>query len=593
MSYLFINPVNFVVENAPLHSIPLLMGILKDNNIEVSNLNLNSELLKNLKKPDFISDFCNRFDNINKSDSDVLINEFVSRAQKTYPKGAVYELLKFAPVSLKILKDKNLYYNLSLSHYAYMNLHKLFSPLSFYYSQILHLLIPDCETCRSESEVRDFSVNINLLDTFFASELNILRPFIDLKVKENLTEEVECVGITINNPIQFVTGLYIGRYLKQNYRCHVNIGGSFFNEYYECLVNLGEFFGKYFDSISVKNNTQTAVDIIKYLRGEIDISSVPNILYYDGEVRFNSGNNTFNYNKLPYIDLGEISSDDYSIPELVIPIQASTSCYWRKCIFCDCSANEGGYTVKSISRLVDEIENLKNKYNSKYFYFWDNALHPKYLDKLADELEKRKIEIVFSIYARFEEEFDEKLLKKLRRAGLLHVCWGLDSASKRVIEYINKGIDLKNAERILKAANKLNIYSKVYLIFGHPTETLEEIRESVNFVNKNSKYIGDVIANDKVYFLKTALLETNRDYYKSMIRTKVSDRDKMIKDIKKYCFGSIILTFSPTCLLYLAKFRVKTIAFRMGIFHTLQKYSVFRNIIKSLFELSYKKADKK
>ena len=115
--------------------------------------------------------------------------------------------------------------------------------------------------------------------------------------------------------------------------------------------------------------------------------------------------------------MGEVKEEDFPLPELVFPVQASTSCYWRKCIFCDCSASEQGYTIKTVPRLVDEIEFLKKKYKTKYFYFWDNALHPNYLNKLADELQKRKINIIFSIYARFEPEFNLQLLKKLRKAG--------------------------------------------------------------------------------------------------------------------------------------------------------------------------------
>ncbi len=592
MSYLFIESVSFILENAPSHSIPLLMGILKNENIDTSYINLNLILQNEFKNKQFIKYIYRNIDEIvnnkvedKKKEKNVILKELISSAYSVYSELPVLKILQIANYALRILKNKFLYNNLFLSNYSYMVLYKALSQISFFYSQLIHLIIPDCDNCRSTVQNRDFPINIELLEDFYDSELNILKEFFDSTLKKSITKDVEGVGISINTPGQFITGLYICKYIKQNFNCHVNIGGSFFNEYYNCITNIQDLFGKYFDSISIKNNTKTVVALVKYLRQQIDISSVPNIIYFDKKININGGENTFNYNKIPYIELGHIDKNDYIIPNLVIPIQASRSCYWAKCIFCDCSSNDEKYTVKSIKRLVDEIEFLKKKYKSEYFYFWDNALHPNYLSRLADELNARKLKIFFSIYARFEAEFNVELFRKLRKAGLLHICWGLDSASKRVIKYIDKGIDLDIVEKVLKESKKSNIYNKVYLILGHPTETLKEIQETVNFVNQNADYIGDITTNKSVYFLQNAIIQKNREFYKSQIKTNEKDRTVLIRSISKNCSGSMITSFSPTCLLYMARYSVKKLFSELKIFNLLQEYKIVRSINLNIYNL--------
>ena len=588
MSYLFINPIDFIVGTAPTHSVPLLMGILKNKGIETSYVNLNSLLLKDFKNKKFRDSICSIFTDIVEgkiTEKNPLFNDVLSLGQKNLSEIPFEQLINSIPLTMSILNNKMLYYNLFFCNYSYMVLYKTIKSISFFYSKIFHIILPDCESCRTNVQNRDFSLDFNLINDFLDSKLNLLKDFHDKHLSEIMNEDVEVVGISINTIGQFLTGLYVCQYIKKHYKCHINIGGSFFNEFYNNIQNLSDLFN-YFDSVSVKNSTDTVVDLVKYVRGEKNISDIPNIMYYNQEIKFNKGSNTYNYNKIPFIDLGKIEKDDYTLPHLVMPIQASTSCYWRKCIFCDCSANDEGYTIKTVSRLVDEIEYLKKKYKSKYFYFWDNALHPKYLEKLADELNKRKIKIVFSIYARFEEEFNYPLLKKLREAGLVHVCWGLDSASKRVMEYIHKGIKLENVERIIREADKANIYSKVYLIFGHPTETLEEVKETVDFINKQVDYIGDVSTNKKVFFLQNAVLQQNRDYYKSLIRTTEGERMKYISQIHKDSSGCIVTSFSPTCLLYLDKYSRHELQRRIKNYYNLQKYKIVRTMFLNVYNFA-------
>lgn len=62
------------------------------------------------------------------------------------------------------------------------------------------------------------------------------------------------------------------------------------------------------------------------------------------------------------------------------------------------------------------IEHLLKKYNAKYFCSRDNTFFPKYIEKAADILIKKKLDTKYIFYARQEKEFDVNLLSKIRKS---------------------------------------------------------------------------------------------------------------------------------------------------------------------------------
>ena len=62
------------------------------------------------------------------------------------------------------------------------------------------------------------------------------------------------------------------------------------------------------------------------------------------------------------------------------------------------------------------------------------------------------------------------------------VLWGYEAGSKRVMELINKGIDIDARFDILKRSAKAGIHNFAYIFTGFPTETFDEAMETVNTV---------------------------------------------------------------------------------------------------------------
>ena len=62
---------------------------------------------------------------------------------------------------------------------------------------------------------------------------------------------------------------------------------------------------------------------------------------------------------------------------------------------------------------------------------------------------------------------------------------GLESGNQTVLDAMDKGIRLELAERVFAALHQAGIATYVYLLFGTPSESLDEARQTMAFVKRH------------------------------------------------------------------------------------------------------------
>ena len=82
----------------------------------------------------------------------------------------------------------------------------------------------------------------------------------------------------------------------------------------------------------------------------------------------------------------------------------------------------------------------------------------------------------------------------MRKAGCVGLIFGLESASPRVLELMNKGIDLHQVQRIVKEAAEVGLHCQVAFFVGFPTETAFDRELTLDFLRKNVIPFGGVLA---------------------------------------------------------------------------------------------------
>lgn len=298
------------------------------------------------------------------------------------------------------------------------------------------------------------------------------------------------IGISINSSSQIVAGLTLANMIKKETNAHVNIGGNFFGRVVETLEKRKEFFELFADSVLIEEGEKPVIELAKYLSGEIPIEEVSNLVYIsEGKVKINEKAVPIKLNDLYNINLDDFKLDKYLSPDIVLPFQTSKGCYWRKCSFCDHDFGQH-YNIKNIDKLIEQIKEVKQKYNISKFEFIDEAIGPKYMEEMAKRIIDEKLDISYFCNARLESEFTEELLKTAANSGLKMILWGVESGSKRIMELINKGVDIDNRLNILRNSKNAGICNFAFIFFGFPAETQAEARQTIKMICENSDIIN-------------------------------------------------------------------------------------------------------
>lgn len=164
-------------------------------------------------------------------------------------------------------------------------------------------------------------------------------------------------------------------------------------------------------------------------------------------------------------------------------ITMAHGCYWAQCTFCDTELDYiKRYEAPSATTLVDRMEQIMAQTNCSGFHFTDEALPPKLLREVSQEIIKRGITVSFWGNIRFERSFTPEFCQLLARAGCIAVSGGIEVASPRILKLINKGITLDSLKSTLEAFAGCAIMVHGYLMYGFPTQTLQETIDSLEVV---------------------------------------------------------------------------------------------------------------
>ncbi len=266
----------------------------------------------------------------------------------------------------------------------------------------------------------------------------------------------------------------------------------------DCLKVVGGVHFSFSDSDALQ---RTPADIVVRGEGEytlLDIAerkpldSIPGITYRKNkQIIRNKERQFLDVKKLPHPARHLFPMEKYNT---VLEGEGKTKCTSiltsrgcpNACVFC---ANSSYW--RRILRLrdpvdvVDEIEEVINTYGIRGFDFWDDTLTvvPRHVEQICNEIIRRNLDIAW--YARIRvNTVNRSLLELMKRAGCVALSFGVESGSPRVLKEINKNITLDQAEKVAKICNELGFHTKAFFMFNLPTETLDDVKSTLKFMNK-------------------------------------------------------------------------------------------------------------
>ena len=160
----------------------------------------------------------------------------------------------------------------------------------------------------------------------------------------------------------------------------------------------------------------------------------------------------------------------------------------EKCSFCQVPSLQGSYfRWRSPEHIVDEIEWLKKDYGIKSIFFDDdnlltNTKRAKALFKLMIE-KKIGLRWVYSCTAVFR--LDNEMVDLMIESGCEAINIAIESGSERITrDIVLKPLDFDHAKKMVAYAKKKGLFVAANFIIGFPTETWEEIRQTIRFAEE-------------------------------------------------------------------------------------------------------------
>ncbi len=178
-------------------------------------------------------------------------------------------------------------------------------------------------------------------------------------------------------------------------------------------------------------------------------------------------------------DYGALPVSDYLSPGFILPYSGSNGCYWGKCSFCPEKAEDNPFIPVSAGQAITDLKDLVGKTKPRLIHLLDNALSPAFMRALVENPPG----VPWYGFARISHDLtDMDYCMALKRSGCLMLQLGLESGDQRVLDAMDKGIDIGIASQALKNLKKAEIAAYVYLLFGAPAESIAEARRTLDFV---------------------------------------------------------------------------------------------------------------
>ncbi|MBL7068280.1 MAG: radical SAM protein [Candidatus Omnitrophica bacterium] len=299
------------------------------------------------------------------------------------------------------------------------------------------------------------------------------------------------IGISCIYPQQLFYAFIIAKVIKMRIDKDVQIvlGGTQITKHIDHIIN-SEGPYDFVDFFITDDGEEPLIKLLKEFP-EKDLSDIPNLYFKPrGEAEsYKKSKVTFRLAPKDFLT-PDFRGFDLDIHRNQIPLLASKGCFWAKCNFCtyagmqDCT-----YSISSAEKTLGIIKELKKVYGVSNYRFVDDALPPRFMERLAHALSKDRLNIKWASSIILSKEFaDQDFCKTLKSSGLSQVSIGLESISPRILILMNKchkNLSESEIKVILANLKGAGIDVGLHIIFGFPTETVDEARKTVNFLIEN------------------------------------------------------------------------------------------------------------
>jgi radical SAM superfamily enzyme YgiQ (UPF0313 family) len=234
----------------------------------------------------------------------------------------------------------------------------------------------------------------------------------------------------------------------------------------------GSFITRFYNKLQKIEWVNEIVDFIEPEEGFISIAKIFNIKP--------------SYIEHVFPDFSDIDQQQYLSPKPVFPYLVAHGCKWGKCVFCAHHLSYSKYHASLICDVIEDLKKIRQQYGVKYISFSDEYLTQEQLEGLCFYMNKEQLDIKWSTFVRGDKYFtNDFFVNQLYSNGCRVLFFGFETFNQNILNSMKKGTKANDYLPILDVCKNANIAVRIDLMFGFPTETNDEAKQTYETIIRN------------------------------------------------------------------------------------------------------------
>ncbi|MEW6619424.1 MAG: radical SAM protein [bacterium] len=233
----------------------------------------------------------------------------------------------------------------------------------------------------------------------------------------------------------------------------------------------------------------TFAELVDNINDLEKLKNIPGLVFKANGKIYNTGSRDFitNLDELPHPARHLVPYKKYSSliakRNPITTMITSRGCPYN-CSFCSRPHLGKRFRAHSAKNVILEMkECIKLGINEFLIYDDTFSIDRQRVLDICDEIIKERLDIGWDIRVRVDT-VDETMLKKLKQANCERIHYGVEAGTEKILKVLRKGITLTQVEEAFRLTKKIGISTLAYFMIGSPTETKEDILQTLKFAKK-------------------------------------------------------------------------------------------------------------
>ena len=276
--------------------------------------------------------------------------------------------------------------------------------------------------------------------------------------------------------------------------CPVVLGGPYASSEPHNVARLEDI-----DFVAVNEAEYTFVELVDALWSGGDSSMVKGFVRKNGDgnpVFTGEGRHPSRLDEIPFPDWDLVNVEDYSNSfnfnapflknERYMPIFTSRGCPYH-CIYCH---NLYGKTVRlrSMENIFQELEILYHRHKIREIQIIDDIfnLHRERVLEFCAGIKERQWDLGISFPNGVRGDIlDRETIQALKEAGCYSMTFAVETTSLRLQKMLKKNLHIEKLVENVRIAAEEGIITFGFFMVGFPTETREEMQDTMEFAERS------------------------------------------------------------------------------------------------------------